>query len=245
MTRFLTSGNGTFVKVFLLYSFLGGMTVLLRLLLGRPRRELHSVLKDDCELDQPKWQPRVILTSPRVRVLLCFLFITLLLPQYPWRHMTATLGYEVIVATFTVLIRSQLHHHEPTIRGGEQIMYGDPLGTRNYNPTEDPYYVSNLDQPVNEFIASALEGLEFTNIVHIVLESMREDSFPFRDDALLNQYIHSNLNLLEPVSSETITPFMSTLAEHTLSWHTVWTTVPFTHKSMIGCRSLWGFRVDC
>jgi hypothetical protein len=110
----------------------------------------------------------------------------------------------------------------------------------NYNPAEDPYYISNLDLPVDEFIASALKNLRFTNIVHIVLESMREDSYPYDEQGLLHQYIQTNMTPVQngtPVNTQTITPFIDSLAEHTLSWHTMWSTIPYTHKAMLGCTS--------
>jgi hypothetical protein len=113
----------------------------------------------------------------------------------------------------------------------------NPLGNHNYDPKHDPYYISNLDQPIDAFIASALEGTRFTNVFHIVLESMREDSFPYDESGLLHQHIQKNLEPAKdgvPLTTKNITPFIASLAEHTLSWHTVWASVPYTHKAMLG-----------
>jgi hypothetical protein len=149
--------------------------------------------------------------------------------------MTETLVYDVISAISTVIITESLHGSRQTCNG--TTVGSNPLGSLNYNPADDPYYVSNLDQPVDDFIASALEGTEFTNIVHIILESMREDSFPFQEDGLLNQHIIHNVGAAEggtPINTQTITPFIASLAENTISWHTVWSTIPYTHKAMLG-----------
>jgi hypothetical protein len=240
--RFMAEGNGSFGKVFIVYALIGGVAVLCRLVLEQFQRRPSFVSRDNSELDQTEGQLRALIALPHVRVLLLLLFITLLLPSHPWRHMTATLGYDIVVAAFTVMKSNALPRQEATVRSGGPIT--QTFGNRNYNPTEDPYYITNLHQPMYEFIVRALEEAEFTNIVHITLESMREDSFPFQEDGLLNQYIHQNLKLLEPVNTQAITPFMASLAEHTLSWHTLWTTVPFTHKAMLGCTSLLNLQTD-
>jgi hypothetical protein len=115
----------------------------------------------------------------------------------------------------------------------------NPLGDLNYNPANDPYYITNMDEPIDEFIASALEGVQFTNVFHIILESMREDSFPYDENGLLHQHIQENMEPAEngvPVTTENITPFIASLAENTISWHTVWSTIPYTHKAMMGCK---------
>ena len=240
--RLMEEGNGTFSKVFIAYALIGGVAVLCRLVLEQFQRHPSFVSRDDSDLDQTDGRLRALIALPRVRVLLLLIFVTLLLPSHPWRHMTATLGYDIVVAALTVMKSNAFPHQEATARSVGPIT--QTFGNRNYNPTEDPYYITNLHQPIHDFIIRALEGAEFTNIVHITLESMREDSFPFQEDGLLNQYIHQNLKLLEPVNTQAITPFMVSLAEHTLSWHTLWTTVPFTHKAMLGCTSLRNLQAD-
>jgi len=143
--------------------------------------------------------------------------------------------YVVIHAISIVIITHNVRDNTidcPTMNTGS-----NPLGNLNYDPTDDPYYISNLDQPIDAFIASALEGTRFTNIFHIVLESMRDDSFPYDENGLLHQHIQENLEAAEdgvPVTTGNITPFIASLAENTLSWHTVWATVPYTHKAMLG-----------
>jgi hypothetical protein len=128
-------------------------------------------------------------------------------------------------------------------RGGEcgkESVSNNPFGNLNYDPANDPYYVSNIHLPIDDFIRSALEDTKFTNIVHIVLESMREDSYPFQEDGLLNQHIRAHERPVRggtPVNTETLTPFIASLAEHTISWHTMWSTIPYTHKAMLGCIS--------
>jgi hypothetical protein len=183
--------------------------------------------------NQGAW--RRFLAIPFVPFALFLLVGALFLPRQPWQHMTETLVYDVISAISTVIITESLHGSRRTCNA--TTVGSNPLGSLNYNPADDPYYVSNLDQPVDDFIASALEGTEFTNVVHIILESMREDSFPFQEDGLLNQHIINNLEVAEggtPINTQTITPFIASLAENTISWHTVWSTIPYTHKAMLG-----------
>jgi len=74
--------------------------------------------------------------------------------------------------------------------------------------------------------------------MHIVLESMREDSFPYDEEGLLARHIKLNEEPPAeggtPITTETITPFIASLADHTISWHTMWSTIPYTHKAMLG-----------
>ena len=233
--RLMTQGNGAFIKAFIMYVLPGILAMLLRAFWatsGRYRRS-HHVLDTTDVTYQPRGLGRV-LSKPLVP--LCIVSIgTLFLPAQPWRHLTATMVYDVIGAISTVIISQHLKDSTtgcPTVTVGS-----NPFGNLNYDPADDPYYISNLDQPIDAFIASALKGTEFTNIVHIILESMREDSFPYDENGLLHQHIQKNLEPAEdgiPVTTENITPFIASLAENTLSWHTVWATVPYTHKAMLG-----------
>ena len=205
----------------------GIVGVLFRVVLGQSPLNLgYSLSEVNCRSAQPKTKCRGIL-----RIGFFLLFVTLLLPPYPWRHMTATLYYNIAAAAFTMPSK---HFSSPEETQRSPLMEG------YYNPTEDPYYISNLDQPIHDFILRALEGTEFTNIMHIILESMGEDSFPFQNDGLLSTHIHSSprVNVVELINNQTLTPFITSLAEHMLEWHTVWATIPFTHKSMLGCTSI-------
>jgi len=171
-----------------------------------------------------------------------FLFvIAVLLPPYPWRHLTSTLPYDVSIAFSTVLMSKVIHHHTRPISPCTSNSTSHPLGTTTYNPGEDPYYITNLDDPILDFFHSALHDVKITNVVQIVLESMREDSFPFDEQGLLNQHIQRELTPIReedggtPVNTETITPFIASLANNTISWHTMWSTIPYTHKAMLSC----------
>jgi hypothetical protein len=223
----MSAGYITFANVFLSHTMIGIVAVLFRVVLGKSALNLgYWISEVNCESAQPKTKCRGI-----VRIGFLLLFVTLLLPPYPWRHMTATLYYNIAVAAFTIM--QSKHSSSPEEAERSLLMEG------YYNPTEDPYYISNLDQPIHDFILRALEGTEFTNIMHIILESMGEDSFPFQNDGLLSTHIHSSprVKIVETINNQTLTPFITSLAEHTLEWHTVWTTIPFTHKSMLGCTS--------
>lgn len=215
----MAQGNHGFVKVFFLYVLAGVVSTFLRMLLGPSQRHKHE-------------HEFVMHLVP---FLLFFACATIVLPHYPWRRLTATLPFDVMSAMFSVMVSRTLTNESLCRSDG-----WNPLGNLNYNPSNDPYYVSNLDTPVQDFFVSALADVKFTNIVHIVLESMRDDSYPFQEDGLLNKHIKKNMRPVKggaPVNTQTITPFIASLAEHTISWHTMWATIPYTHKSMLACTS--------
>ena len=171
----------------------------------------------------------------RYKVILILSIGTLFLPQHPWRHMTATLLYDIIRDVSTALVAKQFH--DTRVTGNATTIGSHPLGNIKYNPAEDPYYITNLDRPIDDFIASALDGTKFTNLVHIVLESMRSDSFPYQEDGLLHQHIMKNMEPAEggvPISTNTVTPFIASLASRTILWDTMWATIPYTHKAVLG-----------
>jgi hypothetical protein len=229
----MAEGNNSFGKVFLLYLVSGGAVVVLRLLLlPNPQRHTQPSLSGEHGFFE------TFTAAPLTRILSVLVFITVLLPPNPWRHLSSTLLYEVVEALSKVAVAKVFYGN---VCSNEPLFGSNPLGNLNYNPAHDPYYISNLHEPVDEFIASALEDSHFTNIVHIVLESMREDSYPYQEDGLLNQHIVNNMELVKggtPVNTQTITPFITSLADHTLSWHTTWATIPYTHKTMLGCEPL-------
>ena len=233
----MAEGNNSFGKVFVLYVLAGGAVVILRLLL-LPKAQRHN----QPPLSGEHGFFETLITSPLTRILFVLVFITVLLPPNPWRHLSSTLLYEVVEALSKVAVAKAFYGN---VCSKESVFGSNPLGNLNYNPAHDPYYISNLHQPIDEFIASALEDSHFTNIVHIVLESMREDSYPYQEDGLLNQHIITNMQLVKggtPINTQTITPFIASLADHTLSWHTTWATIPYTHKTMLGCELF--FRID-
>jgi len=239
----MAEGNNNLRIIVISYSIGGGLAILLRLCLQLLYLSNRSPMTRE-ESEFEKGKPLLYRTKRSPFVLFCILllFITISLPPYPWRHLTATLPYDLVLALSTLIMSKALHGHT---RGdlcyGNSTSLGDlPLGTTNYNPIDDPYYVTNLDESIDGFFLSALEDVKFTNIVHIVLESMRDDSFPFDEEGLLNQHIKNDLTPVEggtPVNTQTITPFISSLAEHTISWHTMWSTIPYTHKAMLSCNS--------
>jgi len=234
----MAEGNNSFGKVFALYALAGGAVVVLRMLLAAKSQRHYQLapsrekLAEDMEV-QSFFE--TLIAAPLIRILFVLLIITLLLPPNPWRHLSTTLVYEVVEALSTIVVAKAFYGNACY---SESMLGSNPLRNLRYNPANDPYYISNLHQPIDEFIASALEDTQFTNIVHIVLESMREDSYPYQEDGLLNQNIVNNMQLVNggtPVDAQTITPFISSLAENTLSWHTMWATIPYTHKTMLGC----------
>lgn len=85
---------------------------------------------------------------------------------------------------------------------------------------------------------SALEGTKFTNIVHIVLESMRADSYPFQEDSSLVAFTMKNYEFISSgtaVTTSNVSPFIESIAEHTISWEIVFATVSFTYVFQLLC----------
>lgn len=178
------------------------------------------------------------------RTVWCILFSislgTCLFPP-PWSHLTSTLLYDVLKTLSLAVVKSNLRSDCTVASGTSSAAGSNPLSNLNYNPAEDPYYITNLELPILDWVAVALEGAEFTNIVHIVLESMRADSYPFDEQGNLMKHIQQNLQVVEngtDVTTSNITPFIQSIAENTLSWNTMWSTGAFTHKAMLGRISM-------
>ena len=175
----------------------------------------------------------------RTRTLLFILIGTsLLVRSQPWRQMTSTLLVDIVFGVLKGLLpKINLWSQASGSDLGIGFGTSNILGHLNYNPASDPYYITNLDAPIDEFFTDALEGIQFTNVVQLVLESMRADSFPFKERSLFMDYIRENFPLPvngTPITTSNVTPFIASLAEHTISWETMWTVVPFTHKALLG-----------
>jgi len=179
-----------------------------------------------------------LINQPHVRLLFLLVVGSLFLPQ-PWREMASTLLFDTVSSVSSVLIIKHLRNMAGDSVNGSDFG-ANPLGNLNYNPSNDPYYISNLDSPIHEFVAEALGESEFTNVVHIVLESMRADSYPFNEDGRLAKYIEASFPKptgAKPITTSTVSPFITSLAEHTISWESMWAVVPFTHKAMLGRKT--------
>jgi hypothetical protein len=237
----MAQGSGNFGKVFAIYLACGTIVMFARVLLETRHRSVESDIseKADSATDTILTRLRRFLTIPFVPLTMFLLFGSFFIPQQPWHHMTSTLLYDVVGTVSSAIVTKSLRD----IKGdcGSGSVGSNPFGSLHYSPSQDPYYISNLDQPIDEFIASALEGTEFTNVVHIVLESMRADSFPFDEQGPLMDYITKHFKFPRNGTAATtsnITPFIESIAENTIAWETVWATIPFTHKAMIGRMSL-------
>jgi hypothetical protein len=215
----MAEGAATTRKLILLFSTSGVLTVFTRHCLETTRFPTTSL--------ETFFQKFL-----NVRVLIALAVCTVFLPAQPWRHMTSTLLYDIVSTITSVIVvknvRDSQEHCGP-------IHSSNPLGNLNYDPMEDPYYISNLESPVIDFIEEALEECEFRHIVHIVLESMRADCFPLQEDGLLATYVKGKYKPAEAeLTTANVTPFITTLAENMIMWETVWATIPFTHKAMLG-----------
>jgi hypothetical protein len=239
--KLLAQGNGSFGKIFAFYCLIGTAAALIKLGLGRNSRDVDV----DVVWETSRGKLEIQTTphrfpAPFTLFTMVLLVGALFLPRHPWRHLTSTLVFDVVSTISSIIITKNLQ----TIYGAHipyptqaNVIGANPLWDMNYNPADDPLHVSNLDLPIDRFIASALEDTKFNNIVHIVLESMRSDSFPYQEDGLLHQYIKQALEPTDggtPITTETITPFISSLATNILSWDTMWATIPYTHKAMLG-----------
>ena len=164
-------------------------------------------------------------------------FGALFIPQEPWKHMTSTLLLDIAVGLSTVIVKGNKCPVQ-TYVSAPQVHFGTNLG---YSPDEDPFYITNLNDPIDPFIASALEGIKFTNVVELVLESVRGDCYPFKEDGLLHQFIKENVEPAAnatPITTKNITPFIDSLSSHTLIWDGAWSLCPLTNKAMMGCMAL-------
>ena len=236
-SKFVGQGGGRFGYILIIYISTGLAAMFARRgLEGNYKREAESEIQDTIEPRKRIF--RKFLRTPFVR-LTAFLFIgSLFLPGQPWKSMRTTLLVDVIHTVSSAAVTKSLGNLRGDCSGA--TLGSNPLGSLNYSPANDPYYVSNLDSPIDDFIETALEGTEFTNIVHIVLESMRADCYPFEEDSQLMTYITNNLQFLpngRPITTSNISPFIASLAKHTISWETMWTLAPFTHKAMVGRTS--------
>jgi hypothetical protein len=228
----LAQGSGNFIKTLVFYIVISAMPVLFRRHLERSTSlDLPHLFTEKNEHGEPY---RSRLFGPFVPLAFILIFGALFLPRQPWRHLTSTLLYDVLGTISSVMLSKSVQD----IKTCDSLIGSSPLGNSYYSPANDPYYITNLDQDIDPFIAAALEGTKFTNVVHIVLESMRADCYPFREDGLLNQHIKDHFERLDdgpPINAQTISPFITSLAENTIVWDSVWATIPFTHKSMLGC----------
>ena len=213
----MSQGNSSLFQVLAGYVCIGLIGTFIRLYFQRHRR-----------LD--KWLPRekrrFYIAAYHLNMITAILVVgaILFLFKNPWRTMRSTLLFD------TLSIFNFRKAYVPS-----QSVPAAGISSPRYSPSKDPYYVSNLDEPVDPFIASALEGTEFKNIVHIMLESMRSDSFPWDEKGLLHQHLQEFMEPPQiPLTVENITPFIESIASHTLRWDTMWSTIPYTLKAMLG-----------
>src|SRR2546421_6749768 len=236
----MAQGSGNFIKITGFYLLFSTIPVFLRCRIERSYIpiDIESFVSEKFE-DEPQASGRRG-CGPFVPTAFLLVFGAMFLPHQPWRHLTSTLLYDVVGTISSVILnRSIQDSTNCSIPSNTTVLGTHPLGHSFYNPADDPYYISNLDLSVDAFIAQALKDTQFTNVVHIVLESMRADCYPFQETGLLNKHIQTKLvppDTQPPITTQTITPFISSLAENLISWDTVWATIPFTHKSMLGCN---------
>ena len=195
----------------------------LRIHIGRRRIEERELEKLEIDRKPPP--------LPLIQLATVLLLASFCLPANPWRHMTSTVLYDAAT--------SLANNPSPMPIVSSKIENGtNPFGILNYNPSNDPYYVSNLDQPLDPFIEYALEDTYFQNIVHIILESMRPDSFPYQEGGLLDEHIKKFYEPVSPINKNTITPFMESIAHNLIVWDTMFSTIPYTLKALLGRNEL-------
>ena len=224
------------IKVFIIYVVLGVFAVVARRELEK-RGDATKLLLPYKQYDF-KPERRIshrVWSVPFVPIVSFLLFGALFLPREPWQHMTSTLVYDVVGTMSSVILNKTLRN----LKGNCQsdTLGRNPLGTLNYQPADDPYYITNLNSPIDPFIAKAIEGIQFTNIFHIILESLRADVYPFNETGPFMDHITQNFELVPDgpaITTSNITPFVESIAEHVISWERVWSTIPFTHKALIG-----------
>jgi len=216
--QFLLQGNDHFLKVLMFYIVIGLAAALAKVRIGGGNEKRYEKQATE-ERGKSK-------SVTRITIALCLGAIVL--PQQPWRHLTSTLLWDISTSLIGV-------QGSPSAAIPRNVNGTTGSKSPGYTPSQDPYYISNLDQPLDPFIASALDGAEFKHIFHIVLESMRPDSFPYQEAGLLDQHIQKHFTPVSPINTETITPFIASLADQTLQWDTMYASIPYTLKSKLGC----------
>jgi len=163
-------------------------------------------------------------------------FGALLLPREPWKHMTSPLLFDVTMGLSSIIM---IGRNCGGIDSSTGSTHASHFGTGlAYDPKEDPYYVTNLDLEIEPFIKTALKDVKFTHVVEIVLESVRGDCYPFKEDGLFHQFIKENVKPAvngTPITAKTVTPFIDSLSKQSLLWDQVWSLCPLTNKAMMGC----------
>jgi hypothetical protein len=171
-------------------------------------------------------------------VLALFLsFGALVLPQEPWKHMTSTVLFDVTLGLSSAIMMGNHCGEESSAGLTQETHFGSG---RAYNPADDPYYVTNLDLAIEPYIAKALEDVKFTHVVELVLESVRGDCYPFKENGLFHQFIKENIKPAvnaTPITTKTVTPFIDSLSKQSLLWDQVWSLCPLTNKAMMGCTA--------
>lgn len=73
----------------------------------------------------------------------------------------------------------------------EGLTNPEPFAAVNYNLTDDPLKISNMDQDILESLAKTLKGqkVPIKHVVIISLECTRTDVFPFKKDSFLHQKV--------------------------------------------------------
>src|SRR5436190_3781093 len=105
----MAQGNSGFSKVFAGYMFFGGLAIFLRLRWAQRYFKTITIREkfkfEDLEIPRLTSGPlQRFLGIPFVPLLLALLFATILLPASPWRHLTSTLGYDVVHALSSVML---------------------------------------------------------------------------------------------------------------------------------------------
>jgi hypothetical protein len=230
----MASGNGDSARTFVIFSLFGMVAVL--------SRATFDVLSPQHVPQQSEKSTtrsmRLLHRHPGFFSVVFLLSGAILLPRDPWKHMSSTILYDVISAISTTAVENSIRQIQsdcPT-SGASQSLFAS-----TYDPAKDPFYITNLDEPVIPWIADAIRDLNITNVVQIVLESVRADCYPFEENGLLHQHIRKKMNLAVggvPITTENITPFIASLASNTILWNNTWSICPLTHKAMLGCINL-------
>jgi len=220
------------------YLLIGASAVLARLFIKYKYK--HKIIQHDLFKIPKPTEPATPSVArhfkdPLHKLILFLLCGTIFLPRQPWRQLTSTLLYDLVFSISSVVITKTIR-----VSMGEINTATSPFGDSYYNAAKDPHYISNLDSPIDPFIVQALNETNFTNIVHVVLESIRMDSFPWDEQGILHNHLRKNFEKprnATPITTSNITPFIHSLAANTLAFETVYSVCPLSHKSKIGCTS--------
>src|SRR2546423_3844045 len=107
----MAQGSGNFGKVFMIYLAFGAAAMLARRMVEARQGQPDLLLSEKVEFNElsgGQGACRLFIREPFVTLTIFLLFGAMLLPCQPWKHMTATLLYDVVRTVSSAIITKSL-----------------------------------------------------------------------------------------------------------------------------------------